>query len=334
MLTSSQILAFTLYNQLFSDDENVAKKQRRSLLNKWHPDSNKEQDAEKVFIHINYLYGLNNTQVVENVLEINGKKYHYYFSIVNDIFTLYYLTSFKLLIKFNFKQEELKLNFVKNRNKLDLFLNSKDFKSRYQDILNLKILSSSNGEYLYVDLPPNYLPLSLILQYIKEFKDWKMSAWIISRYYDSALLYQHSDLKYIGCDFNLVFVDTKKHLIIDLSALFFSVKDTMLLLTNNQHKFFTHSAISSKKCDDESINSLIKFSSILLAGDITQTGNFNLIEDIEVNKELIQQLLLINSSRSLLNNYKEWQEQTITKVFSQRSFYKKELTFNDLKQYI
>lgn len=334
MLTSSQILAFTLYNQLFSDDENVAKKQRRSLLNKWHPDSNKEQDAEKVFIHINYLYGLNNTQVIENVLEINGKEYHYYFSIVNDIFTLYYLTSFKLLIKFNFKQEELKLNFVKNRNKLDLFLNSKDFKSRYQDILNLKILSSSNGEYLYVDLPPNYLPLSLILQYIKEFKDWKMSAWIISRYYDSALLYQHSDLKYIGCDFNLVFVDTKKHLIIDLSALFFSVKDTMLLLTNNQHKFFTHSAISSKKCDDESINSLIKFSSILLAGDITQTGNFNLIEDIEVNKELIQQLLLINSSRSLLDNYKEWQEQTITKVFSQRSFYKKELTFNDLKQYI
>lgn len=334
MLTSSQILAFTLYNQLFSDDENVAKKQRRSLLNKWHPDSNKEQDAEKVFIHINYLYGLNNTQVVENVLEINGKEYHYYFSIVNDIFTLYYLTSFKLLIKFNFKQEELKLNFVKNRNKLDLFLNSKDFKSRYQDILNLKILSSSNGEYLYVDLPPNYLPLSLILQYIKEFKDWKMSAWIISRYYDSALLYQHSDLKYIGCDFNLVFVDTKKHLIIDLSALFFSVKDTMLLLTNNQHKFFTHSAISSKKCDDESINSLIKFSSILLAGDTTQTGNFNLIEDIEVNKELIQQLLLINSSRSLLDNYKEWQEQTITKVFSQRSFYKKELTFNDLKQYI
>lgn len=334
MLTSSQILTFTLYNQLFSDDENVAKKQRRSLLNKWHPDSNKEQDAEKVFIHINYLYGLNNTQVVENVLEINGKEYHYYFSIVNDIFTLYYLTSFKLLIKFNFKQEELKLNFVKNRNKLDLFLNSKDFKSRYQDILNLKILSSSNGEYLYIDLPPNYLPLSLILQYIKEFKDWKMSAWIISRYYDSALLYQHSDLKYIGCDFNLVFVDTKKHLIIDLSALFFSVKDTMLLLTNNQHKFFTHSAISSKKCDDESINSLIKFSSILLAGDTTQTGNFNLIEDIEVNKELIQQLLLINSSRSLLDNYKEWQEQTITKVFSQRSFYKKELTFNDLKQYI
>ena len=334
MLTSSQILAFTLYNQLFSDDENVAKRQRRSLLNKWHPDSNKKQDAEKVFIHINYLYGLNNTQVVENVLEINGKKYHYYFSIVNDIFTLYYLTSFKLLIKFNFKQEELKLNFVKNRNKLDLFLNSKDFKSRYQDILNLKILSSSNGEYLYVDLPSNYLPLSLILQYIKEFKDWKMSAWIISRYYDSALLYQHSDLKYIGCDFNLVFVDTKKHLIIDLSALFFSVKDTMLLLTNNQHKFFTHSAISSKKCDDESINSLIKFSSILLAGDTTQTGNFNLIEDIEVNKELIQQLLLINSSRSLLDNYKEWQEQTITKVFSQRSFYKKELTFNDLKQYI
>ena len=334
MLTSSQILAFTLYNQLFSDDENVAKKQRRSLLNKWHPDSNKEQDAEKVFIHINYLYGLNNTQVVENSIEINGKEYHYYFSIVNDIFTLYYLTSFKLLIKFNFKQEELKLNFVKNRNKLDLFLDSKDFKSRYQDILNLKILSSSNGEYLYVDLPSNYLPLSLILQYIKEFKDWKMSAWIISRYYDSALLYQHSDLKYIGCDFNLVFVDTKKHLIIDLSALFFSVKDTMLLLTNNQHKFFTHSAISSKKCDDESINSLIKFSSILLAGDTTQTGNFNLIEDIEVNKELIQQLLLINSSRSLLDNYKEWQEQTITKVFSQRSFYKKELTFNDLKQYI
>ena len=334
MLTSSQILAFTLYNQLFSDDENVAKKQRRSLLNKWHPDSNKEQDAEKVFIHINYLYGLNNTQVVENSIEINGKEYHYYFSIVNDIFTLYYLTSFKLLIKFNFKQEELKLNFVKNRNKLDLFLDSKDFKSRYQDILNLKILSSSNGEYLYVDLPSNYLPLSLILQYIKEFKDWKMSAWIISRYYDSALLYQHSDLKYIGCDFNLVFVDTKKHLIIDLSALFFSVKDTMLLLTNNQHKFFTHSAISSKKCDNESINSLIKFSSILLAGDTTQTGNFNLIEDIEVNKELIQQLLLINSSRSLLDNYKEWQEQTITKVFSQRSFYKKELTFNDLKQYI
>ena len=82
------------------------------------------------------------------------------------------------------------------------------------------------------------------------------------------------------------------------------------------------------------IDSLIKFSSILLAGDTTQTGNFNLIEDIEVNKELIQQLLLINSSRSLLDNYKEWQEQTITKVFSQRSFYKKELTFNDLKQYI
>lgn len=334
MLTSHQILAFNSYTDLFSEDEDKAKKQRRSLLNTWHPDTNKDQDAEKVFIHINYLYGLNNVKVVENTIEINGKHYQYYFSIVNDIFTLYYLTSFKLLIKFNFKQEELKLNFVSNRNKLDSFLNSKDFKSRYQDILNLKIFSSSSGEYLFIDLPSNYLPLSLILQYIKEFKDWKMSAWIISRYYDSALLFQHSDLNYIGCDFNLVFIDTKRHLIIDLSALFFSVKDTMLLLTNNQHKFFSHSAISSKKCDNESINSLIKFSSILLAGDITQTGNFNLIDNSEINKELIQQLLLINTSHSLIDNYKEWQEQTITKVFSQRSFYKKELTFNDVKQYI
>ena len=66
MLTSSQILAFTLYNQLFSDDENVAKKQRRSLLNKWHPDSNKEQDAEKVFIHINYLYQFNRIGILLN----------------------------------------------------------------------------------------------------------------------------------------------------------------------------------------------------------------------------------------------------------------------------
>lgn len=331
--SADAILNFTSYRDLFSENAEEAKKQRKALLGHWHPDINSDPQAEDVFTHINMLF--TQPHCAPNLLSISVGKlnYNYIYAVTNNIYSLYYLTDQTVLIQFHHKATELKENFMNNLRQINFRIEGLGFKDRYTDFLNTKLAVSAGDEFFKLSFNSNYLPLTLVMDYIQDYKDWRMSAWIISRLYDESLMFNHSKLNFTGCDLDMIFVDTTTHRIIDLSALFFSTADKMIVLSPSQIKAVYPDSINDKICHEDSSNSLIKFASLRLSGDNTQTGNLNLIEPSNVNVELIQCINEIDCSKTLHDNYIEWQEKTINKVFTKRSFYKKELSLYDLKKY-
>ena len=328
--SAQQILAFRIYQDLFSAQPALAQKERQRLLKKWHPDLNSDPKAEQVFIHINQIFNQASVRQKYQTLRINHTDYDYFFSHENNIYTVYYLDQAQIILHFKHKATSLKNNIIQNLNSIKTMLTHHPLKARYQDILDIRVLATDNDDYLKIAFHPRYLPLILVKNYIYETQDWKMSAWIISRLFDTALLLQNNDLNFTGCDVNLIFVDTVSHYIIDLSALFFSTSGQMIALSPTQVKAIFPDAIAHKICDEDSSNNLIKFLALYLSGDEQQLGNLNLFDHTQINTTLIQQILAIDCQQSLYDNYNEWQTHTLKKVFSKRAFHKKELSLNEL----
>lgn len=333
-LSAQDILALNHYQDLFSDEPTIAQKQRQLLLKKWHPDLNSDSKAEQVFCHINTLFQQISSIDSNQILRIHNTDYHYLFRTENNIYTLYYLENTHLILQFKHKARELKHNLIHNIQTLEKNLAHHPLKARYQDILDIRALATEQDQYLKIIFNSRYLPLTLVKHYLYDAQDWKMSAWIISRLFDTALLMQNSGLNFTGGDPNLIFVDTISHHIIDLSALFFSTSDKMLALSPIQVKAIFHNAITNKICDEDSSNNLIKFLALYVCGDEYQIINLNLLDQRKINIELIQHIIAINCEQSLYDNYKEWQTCTLEKVFSKRAFHQKELSLKALLNYI
>lgn len=328
--SAQQILACQRYQDLFSAEPALAQKERQRLLKQWHPDLNSDPQAEQVFIHIHDLFNQASMRHKVRTLSINQTEYAYFLTHDNTIYTLYYLQNGNLIVHFKHKASALKNNIIQNLKALNQMLEHHPLKARYQDLLDIRILATPNDDYLKVVFNTRYLPLVLVKNYIYEHKDWKMSAWIISRLFDTALLLQNNGLNFTGADPHLVFVDTVSHYMIDLSALFFSTSGQMLVLSPMQAKAVFSDAIAHKICDEDSSNNLIKFLALYLSGDEQQLGNLNLLDQTQVNAELIQHILAIDCQNSVYDNYKQWQTQTLQTIFSKRAFHKKELSLQQL----
>lgn len=323
------ILSIHNYIDMFGSDD---KKTYRLLLKKWHPDMN-ASDTSDVFVHINKIYNMKNIKLTNKEIEINGKMYDYLYSIEKDLYTIYYTDNCRgFLINFKHKSTELSSNYLNNLSKLKASI-SGDIEKRYQDLLSCRLYE--NTGYYKIALPEGYVPLNLLLKHINDFKDWKMSAYIISRIYDAWCLFNYKmDTSYIGCDPDFVYVNTKTHTIIDLSAMFFSVENNsnMIALTPIQASSFNKDDITAKIASNKSINNLVISIGLLLAGNESRSGNINHSPD--ANKALMNALTSINLNDEPVSNYEKWQVDTIPSVFTHRSFYKKEIYFNDLKKYI
>ncbi len=329
--TASQILSKHLYFDLFVSDATESKKLFRMLLRKWHPDMNKNEDTSQVFIHINKIYGMSNLSPQDKFVEIEkGIKKPYSYSVETSLYDIYYSHS-DVYFKFKQKSTDLKLNYIKNLKTLKNSLEHHQFKDRYSDTLESTLYQA--GDFLKVHLK-NFVPLNLLLKYIVEYKDWKISAYIVSRLYDMALMFDNAGLSYIGTDPNFIFVDTKTHKIIDLSALLLSVENgsKMIALTSHQGGAFTKSDINNKTCSNVSINNLIRSTGLMLAGDLNKIGNLNMLDESS-NKKMVASLLSTSSNSSVSANYKKWQVEIIPNIFVERSFYKKEIHFSDLLAY-
>lgn len=333
-LSANELLQLKLFSDLFkgSDDEN--KKLYRHLLKKWHPDMN-TTDTSNVFVHITQLYDSLSIAVSPKSVEINGKEYPYMYSVSKDLYDIYYTDNGRgFLINFKKKNSEIKQNFLANTNSIQTLLRGHKFESRYQDLLSCKLYE--NKEFAKVFLPEGYVPLNLLTKYIVDFKDWKISAYIISRLYDTALMYKAANLSCIGFDLDFIFVDTKKHQIVDLSALFFSNMidhNLTLALSPQQASSFVKSDLDKRVCSEKSINNMILSTGLILAGDLNRCGNIKMLDD-SANKDMVSVIAGIDISKPIRENYEQWQTKSVKRLFNERSFYKKEIVMSDLVKYI
>ena len=113
--SAQQILAFRIYQDLFSAQPALAQKERQRLLKKWHPDLNSDPKAEQVFIHINQIFNKASMRQKYQTVRINHTNYDYFFSHENNIYTVYYLDQAQIILHFKHKATSLKNNSVHDK---------------------------------------------------------------------------------------------------------------------------------------------------------------------------------------------------------------------------
>lgn len=334
-LSKSEILSTKVFVDLFAGTDDENKKTYRLLLKKWHPDMN-DGDTSDVFVHINDIY--NNkaaSSVIEQSVEINGKFYPYDYALKKGFYDIYYTNEGRgFLINFTKNADKFKSNYSSIMTKLTNGLSGHRFADRYKDLLSCK-LYENNGYYKVV-VPQDYVPLNKLIDYIVDMRNWKMSAYIISRLIDQTLMYQHFGLSPIGCDPDFIFVNTKTHKIIDLSALFFSTEEgaKMIGLTSFQANSVVTKDIKMKVISDVSINSLVRNIALFLSGDLKTIGNINLIDKDTIHKELFELNVQMDTSTNMVKIYEKWMTKDILNIFKERSFFKNEVSFADLRKYL
>lgn len=328
-LSATEILRIHDFATMFGDDEKQSTKTYRKLLKIWHPDMNKN-DTSNIFVHIMNVFNKRSSSAAIKQETIDGYNFTYIFKSSNDLYDLYFDSGNSLFITFKNAGEKLVKNYSKNHELIFKKLETHKLRDRYRSLLDAKIYSRKS---LYrIATKGNYVPLSLLLEHITDLKDWKISAYIISRFFDMIKMYRSFGLSCIGFDPNLILVDTSTHRIVDLSALFFSthIGEKMIALTGVQADSMIKSDLGKGICSEESTMSMMKSLSYRLAGDSRGIGN-HLMLDNTSNKDLVK---TIRTFTDVDNSYVKWIDKDILNLFKERSFYKKEVAMLDLLKYI
>lgn len=328
-LSKDQILKSN-YSNLFGNDEVAAKGVYKRLINKWHPD--RDGGSEEVFIFIDTLY--KNKAISNDYIEISGKKYYYETFVKNSLFSAYYFDNLQtIVLNFNHKHEILGKNYSAiYHDKLFPAIKNKKLEQNYLNLKTAKLLS--NSQWFKINCK-DMLPLHILRKYIVDNKDWKISAYIISRIFDYAMLFNFAGLRFIGTDPSLLFVDTKFHTIVDISSLFLSteIDSNMFALSSFQVPSVNKKDMLDKKCSENSVCYMIKSLMLYLAGDDKMTGNVNLIDKDKAHISMIKAINGLTTA-SIAEMYKQWIDETVIEIFGERKFYKKVVTFNDVKHYL
>ena len=330
----TQILSCKSFSQMFGENEKDVKINYRKLLKKWHPDYSKS-NTENVFIHITSLFESGNktlnsgNKVIIDDYEINASYY------INDsLYEMAYDHKNKnLYIKFKHRHSELSKQFKRLANFYKDKLSDSQFKDRYKNLINANILERNS--LLKIKVPENHVPLFLLNEYIKDYKDYKISAYIISRLWDLVMMNNYYDIKFGGAHPNFIFVNTQNHTILDYSMMFFSHHndETLLALPAFQATSILKEDIKNKRLSYKSINSLIINISLYLSGDVDKTGNINMVNKDSVHVDMIKELSTYDINKDTHELYKKWLQVSVQNIFKERSFYKKEISFNDLIGY-
>lgn len=338
MLTPEQIMSASTYRDIFPSDHAKAKALRAKLLNHYHPDKN-DIDTSAIFVQINTIYELGSASSLINRLQINSLVFEYDYSIVSKLYQIWYNRN-SFLIQFSQKGNEFASNFKTNFDKLSTFLSGHHLRDRYTDLLQMNPISvatdiSSGNVYYRLKMPNYYIPLNKLLEYVYEYKDWKICGYIISRLFDSIMLFCAAGLSYTGTDIDFIYVDTVNHKIIDLSAFFFSKPERTPLigLTSFQKSCFTNADVVNKYPSLEAVNSQVYNLALILFGDVHKTGNLHLLDETKICRRGIEIIKKMNTSRPTQELYRAWLETDVISIFNERSFYKKEIGYDDLKSY-
>jgi hypothetical protein len=78
---------------------------------------------------------------------------------------------------------------------------------------------------------------------------------------------------------------------------------------------------------------MIKSLMLYLAGDDKMTGNVNLVDKDKAHTGMIKAINGLTTT-SIDEMYKQWIDETVIEIFGERKFYKKVVTFNDVKHYL
>jgi len=329
--TSTEIISFTQYSDLFPKDVNEAKVLLRKLQKQWHPDHCNDSKAKDVFIKIMELYELGPANIkYSGPTYTRGDGVECTFKSVAScqlsFATVYYTDKNAVLIQFNDDSKFLIDHFKENVQFIQSNIPS-DKKDKYQHTVP-RIYPIKDDDKLIIQMPDaDYVPLLFVQKYIAKTKDYRLAFWIISRAFDISMVFNAYGNKVAnGYIIPLCFINMKKHTMLDLSCYLLAAKDKLHALDDSQISFYSPVSLMNKVPDHASDVALIKAFGLRLIGDSTGTG----LALTENPPDAMLKFLCSISPDNKLGQYKRWQSEISKQSFGQIKFHDLVIPFNQL----
>lgn len=340
-LSASWILSIPLNEpeRLFSRDATAAKYESRKLASIWHPDRNKEAQAEEVIKWIQDLFnaaeekraaGTWETPGLRVIQDIRGATFELGYARRHtvDIGTLYVG---KAVFAFEVAAADLDLaDAAMDRLTGLTYVNSEmeqEF-SRYFPKL-LRRVDTATGCVLVFQKTQDLLLLQDVLTHFKGKLPPRHVAWIISRLLNIACyLERQAKVAHNGIGLDSVFISPQYHSATLFGGWWFATEigQPLRALSATASMYAPPDILHKKQGDSRMDIELIKALGRTLLGD---ASGVMLAKDSAVPPALVNWLTL-SSSQDAVSTFKNWQSRVLLDAFGQRRFEELALSHTDI----
>lgn len=323
MKSREEIKRAKRYEDIFSDNESLAKKEYREYCKIYHPDADKSEEAKQIFLIINTLY---NEKVLIQTEELTfkdkktgkGFKLTSPIKIYNSLATVYH-TLTKVCIVFEESHKTFYDNYIKSVEQLsyrDADM-EKEFK-RYMPKIIKHFQNEDNKYIILLDKTSEVLNLGKIVEdYVSLGKNFpeKQAAWILNRLYNLCVYFKmQENSAFNGISLENIWVSPELHSVLLLNGFEYNVKLGEKMIGVPKEVFNT---MSIKTKDSKLSSTLTDLESVKQVGRRLFTGRTDL--------KYIQDFL---NSGTTDNVFEEWDRysEAIKKEFGKREF----ITWDDV----
>ena len=322
---------------LFENNIDGIKKLYRSLVVQWHPDTCVEPLANEVFIRVNQLYKKALDKVnsdswnVKDSLSFTDKltgkqfkfrfRYDYEFELGHTYICNNYI--------FYFIKQEYRSLFDNGVSKIKNLRYSSDKMKRSLSPYLPEVYKTFKADHLIVTVKksPDYIPLDLLLEYVKGSMSPKHACWMISSVYNLACYLQYIDLVHNDLALKNCFVSVKDHSLALLGGWWYAteVGTKLSSVPKSTYDLLPMSVRSSKIADYIIDNQLVKAFGRELLGD--KVGMSLRKKDIPSS---IVDWCLMPGTNDTAKAYHSWMHTILPDAYGKRKFIKWDINIDDV----
>lgn len=327
--------------KIFPNNEDESTKVYRSLMKEWHPDKNKDENANQVSSHLSKLYEIALKRIKENSWR--------------EPYTLLFKCKDKKERSLRYKKirdfelgkmayGEKTVCYIVNSKSKDLFQNGietikklsyKDDKmkkemEKYLPFI-LSVFETTEDESVVVlSKESDVFLLQDIIDFYKGSIDPKHTAWVLSSAYNISCYLRYAGICHNAISANNYFISPKNHSGMLLGGWWYSCRkdDKIIALPKNSVKNCPPDILSSKTADHRLDLLLIRQLGLHCLGDDT---GMNLLTRKDISKHLVD-FLRSSSSGDAINDYSYWQKEVLPNSFGKRRFVEMKIKSSDIFQ--
>lgn len=328
-LSADQILDFKTPEQLFSK-ENI-EHEWKILRSLWHPDKNKQLDAEQVFKYLQELYNDANKLISNNIwkgaadIEIissDGTKFIIRYKKMH-IFELGMMCISSTKICFIIKPEYEKLfdngiRTIQNQIKYP----AQKFKDEFERYMPkiVKVLKNTNvGHVLVLEKTPDLILLHDLLDYTGRQLPSRHTAWIISSLCNLLCFFELIKIVHLGLSEYTLFISPKHHSICIYGGWWYAKENEskMLAIPSTLATILPSNIFVDKLAKFKYDRQLVKAIGLLSLGDKMMTGS-SLLKNPDIPKPMLD-FFRSQSNITSFEMYEQWSK-VLDASFGKRTF--------------
>ncbi len=338
-LSADQILDFKTPEQLFSK-ENIDH-EWKILRSLWHPDKNKQLDAEQVFTHIKKLLKQANLAISTNtwkgaanieIISSDGAKFIIKYKKMH-IFELGMMYIGITKICFVLKPEYEKLfdngiRTIQNQIKYP----AQKFKDEFERYMPkvVKVLKNTNvGHVLVLEKTSDLVLLQDLLDYTGGQLTSRHTAWIISSLCNILCFFELNKIVHLGLSSNSLFISPKHHSVCVYGGWWYAKENDskMLAIPSTLATILPSNIFVDKLAKFKYDRQLVKAIGLLSLGDKMMTGS-SLLKNPDIPKPMLD-FFRSQSNITSFEMYEHWSK-VLDASFGKRTFVNLDVDINKI----